>query len=67
MLGSAVGQVFSSFGDWSNLDVGEYNCSINNIIRGHWYSREQNEDRRNNIDANTMTSRGKCKAYRLED
>ena len=38
-LGPAVGQVFTSFGNWSNLDVNEYNCSVNNIIRGHWYSR----------------------------
>jgi len=52
------------FSDWSTLNWSEYNCSIANIIRGEWYSREKNEDRKNNIDATTMTQRGTCKASR---
>jgi len=52
------------FSEWSTVNWSEYNCSIANIIRGEWYSREKNEDRKNNIDATTMTQRGTCKASR---
>jgi len=60
----SIGAEAQEFGEWSNNDFSAYNCSIANIIRGEWYSREKNEDKYNNIDATTMSHRGKCKAYR---
>ena len=51
-------------GNWSNVDYSDYDCSIANIVRGEWYSREKNEDKKTNIDATTMTGRGECKAFR---
>ncbi|XP_040564488.2 LOW QUALITY PROTEIN: uncharacterized protein [Lepeophtheirus salmonis] len=37
-----------------------YNCTINRIIQGQWYSRETNLDTLTNIDATTMQGRGTC-------
>lgn len=44
-------------------DKNEFNCTINKILQGEWYSREANEDRVTNIDATTMTARGTCKSW----
>ena len=52
------------FAGWSIDNFSDFNCSIPKIIRGEWYSREKNEDARNNIDSDTMTARGTCKSYR---
>ena len=40
-----------------------FNCTIDRILQGEWYSRENNEDRVTNIDATTMTGRGTCKTW----
>merc|ERR1712156_29541 len=37
------------FDGWSIENFSDFNCSIPKIIRGEWYSRESNEDARNNI------------------
>ena len=54
------------FSGWSTENFSDFNCSIPKIIRGEWYSREKNEDARNNIDSDTMTARGTCKSYRSQ-
>ena len=59
----AVGEA-QEFSGWSTENFSDFNCSIPKIIRGEWYSREKNEDARNNIDSDTMTARGTCKSYR---
>jgi len=64
LLGLAVAADAQDFHGWSIDNFSEFNCSIPKIIRGEWYSRESNEDARNNIDQDTMTARGTCKAYR---
>jgi len=55
------------FGPWSATAFSERNCAINVMVRGEWYSRDQNEDQLTNIDATTMTGRGTCKAFREDN
>ena len=64
LSGLAVAADAQDFHGWSIDNFSDFNCSIPKIIRGEWYSRESNEDARNNIDQDTMTARGTCKAYR---
>jgi len=61
-LGSILGQL--SRNQYISLrGAHDYNCTIQRIVQGEWYSRESNEDRITIIDANQMTGRGVCKEY----
>jgi len=60
-------QSFVEYGPWSTEGDEEFNCTIGRTLQGEWYSREANEDRVTNIDANTMTGRGVCKSWRTND
>ena len=66
LSGLAVSVDAQDFNGWSIDNFSDFNCSIPKIIRGEWYSRESNEDARNNIDQDTMTARGTCKAFRYQ-
>ena len=48
--------IFLSLGHRSNLE----NCNLPTVLRGTWFSWENGQNTINEINADTMTNRGRC-------